>query len=228
MKSEFTAKLQAVGIDLNDAAHVRFETYYTALIEWNEKMNLTAITDKNEVFMKHFFDSIMVVNAVNLEGCTLLDVGSGAGFPGVPLNIIFPTMKLTVIDAQKKRLTFLEHLSEQIELPISLVHERAETFQSGEGYDVVTARAVAPLNILAELCLPHVKHRGVFIAMKGKEADNELEIASKAIETLGGSVERVIEYDVLGMTRKLLVIRKVKKTPLGYPRPYHKIKKRPL
>ncbi len=228
MKSDFLTKLASVDVCLDDHTYGLFETYYEALIAWNETMNLTAITNKDDVFMKHFFDSLSLAKVVSFNNQTLLDVGSGAGFPGVPLKLVFPSLHLTIVDAQKKRLAFLEHLAKELNIDVSIMHERAETMPIVSGYDVVTARAVAPLNILTELCLPHVKRGGLFIAMKGKDADKELEQSQNAIEVLGGHVENVLEYEVMGLQRKLLVIRKNNETPKPYPRPYHQIKKRPL
>ena len=212
----------------------RFEIYYNTLVETNEKMNLTAITEKEEVYCKHFLDSLEIKRALNQNGdFTLCDVGSGAGFPSIPLAIVNSDCKVTIIDALNKRIKFLNSLVEELKLNnVIALHRRAEDFvkEKRESFDVVTARAVARLNILVELCLPLTKIGGQMIAMKGSSGEEELEEAKKAITVLGGKVERIISVDLpedFGK-REIIIISKVKNTPQKYPRQFAKIKERPI
>ena len=186
-EEQFLSALKEKGIVLNERQMEQFETYYTLLVEWNEKMNLTAITDREEVYLKHFYDSISMAFYVDLtQPMTVCDVGAGAGFPSIPLKICFPNLHVTIVDSLNKRITFLNHLAEQLELDgVQFVHDRAETFGQNpkyrEQFDLVTARAVARLSVLSELCLPLVKRGGQFVSMKGAAAENEHEDAKGAI-----------------------------------------------
>lgn len=174
---EFTSSLAEKGISLSDRQLEQFELYYRMLVEWNEKMNLTSITEKKEVYLKHFYDSITAAFYIDFEKVTTLcDVGAGAGFPSLPIKICFPHLHVTIVDSLNKRITFLETLSDALQLEhTAFVHDRAETFGQRkdvrESFDLVTARAVARLSVLSELCLPLAKKNGVFAALKAAAAD---------------------------------------------------------
>ncbi|MFC5465795.1 16S rRNA (guanine(527)-N(7))-methyltransferase RsmG [Lederbergia graminis] len=223
---QFTTLLADKGIILDQIQLQKFEKYYQLLVEWNEKMNLTAITDKEEVYLKHFYDSISAAFYVDMnKSITLCDIGAGAGFPSIPLKICFPELNITIVDSLKKRITFLEHLGEELELEnAQFFHDRAETFakQSSfrEQFDMVTARAVARMSVLSELCLPLVKIGGQFVAMKAANAEEELKAAGKAITQLGGNLSTVYSFTLPfeESDRNIIVINKVKKTPNKYPR----------
>lgn len=208
----------------------QFDKYHELLVEWNEKINLTAITEYNEVFVKHFEDSIAGESLVP-QNATLCDVGTGAGFPGVPLKIVRKDIKLTLMDSLNKRINFLQTVSDQIGLGARCVHTRAEDAGKGdyrETFDVVTARAVARLNTLCEYCLPLVKVGGKFLAYKAL-VDQELEESQKAIKLLGGKVEKICKFDLSnGDGRCIVVISKVAHTPPKYPRGKGKERSAPI
>ena len=229
---DFKALVSNLDINLNDEMMECFEKYYNNLILVNSYMNLTAITDYDEVYIKHFYDSLTILKAINKNNINLCDVGSGAGFPSIPLAIVRKDINVTIIDALNKRINFLNDLSKKLELDnVKAYHKRAEDYKEGlEAFDVVTARAVARLNILAELCMPLVKVGGIFIAMKGKELVDELEEASSAINILGGKIRTVINLDLPNDSgkRAILVIEKIKNSPSKYPRSFAKIKEKPL
>lgn len=231
---DFIKELDSLGIRPTEKQLNSFEKYYEYLVEVNEYMNLTAITEKEEVFRKHFLDSLEIVRAVNIDTkFSLCDVGSGAGFPSVPLAIINDNVSVTIVDALNKRIKFLNELVKKIGVNnVVALHRRAEDFykEVGASFDVVTARAVARLNILAELCIPLVKVGGRFIAMKGSTGYVELEEAKKAIELLGGKVEKIIDIELPDEEekRQLIIINKIKETPKKYPRNFNKIKEKPL
>lgn len=254
--SDFKVMAEKEGITLTDKQLNQFQKYYELLVEWNSFMNLTAITDFDEVIVKHFLDSILLVKAsqtdiikraVNGEGVTLVDVGTGAGFPAVPIKIAFPGIKVTLIDSLNKRIKFLNEVISSLELKdIEAIHSRAEEGATGkyrEKFDIAVSRAVANLSTLSEYCLPYVKTGGVFVAYKSEEllnprkvSDDELaeidrnsikylltqksekEVSSKAINILGGSIENIYEYSLIDNYRCLCVIRKEKVTPKKYPR----------
>ena len=230
----FKEELLKLNIELSDEASSRFDLYYKRLIAVNEVMNLTAITEEQEVYNKHFLDSLTIVKALDLnKEFTLCDVGSGAGFPSIPLSIISDNAKVTIIDALNKRIKFLNDLILELGLKnVIALHERAEDFAKTkrEFFDVTTARAVARLNILSELCLPLTKVGGYFIAMKGQGGNEEIKEASKGIEILGGHVEKVISLELPDNAgaRDIIIIKKIKETPKKYPRAFAKIKERPL
>jgi 16S rRNA (guanine527-N7)-methyltransferase len=223
---QFEASLKEKGIFLTAQQLEQFEMYYKTLVEWNEKMNLTAITEKEEVYLKHFYDSITAAFFFDFsKQFHLCDVGAGAGFPSIPLKIAFPHLEITIVDSLNKRITFLNHLASVLKLEkVHFIHDRAETFgvnpMHRESYDIVTARAVARLSVLSELCLPLVKVGGHFIAMKAAHAKEELEIGKKAITLLGGKVEKtfVFTLPIEESERNILVIKKEKQTPKKYPR----------
>ncbi len=222
-------------IELDETQVRQFSQYGDFLLEYNEKVNLTAITDEDEVAVKHFVDCLTAVKAVELsDGLRLIDVGTGAGFPAVPLLILRPALAVTLLDSLQKRLVFLEQLLQKLGLSARLVHGRAEDIarlgQERERYDLVVSRAVAQLSILTELCLPFAKVGGVFLAMKGPALDEELRTGSRAIETLGGKVERVVQLPLplSDEQRNLVAIKKVRITPPAYPRKAGVPKKSPL
>ena len=215
-KETFKKALENKNIMVTEKMLDQFEKYMQLLLEWNQKMNLTAITIEEEIWEKHFYDSIVPFE--NLSHKTLCDVGSGAGFPGIPLKIVFPDMEL-------------ETVKEALDLKgVNIYPERAEDFvkEHRESYDVVSARAVARLSILLELCAPLVKMKGHFIALKGKQGHEELLEAQKALDILGMKLEKEDTIDVDEAIRINLYMQKVKPTPNKYPRAYGQIKKKPL
>ncbi|CEG29486.1 16S rRNA methyltransferase GidB [Bacillus sp. B-jedd] len=227
MKAEqFAGLLEERGISLSSAQLGQFETYFETLVEWNEKMNLTAITDREEVYLKHFFDSLSAAFYFDFSGSpSLCDVGAGAGFPSIPLKIAFPGLKVTIVDSLNKRITFLNHLAKALKLDnVQFIHDRAETFGRNpahrESYDIVTARAVARLSVLSELCLPLARQGGSFVAMKAANAKEELADAKKAITLLGGKTKdtHTFSLPIEESERTIIVIQKEKTTPKKYPR----------
>jgi len=214
--------------NLTDVQREQFSRYYELLREWNEKINLTTITEKKDVYLKHFYDSVILDELYDLRG-SLCDVGSGAGFPGIPLKIVKPELSVVLMEPIKKRCVFLETVIRELHLEgISVVNARAEEYK-GQKFDYTTARAVAALNILAELCLPLTKKDGHFLAMKASKAAEELETAQNAIKILGGKVAETREITLSDdISRVIINIEKVKGTPAGYPRRYALIKKKPL
>lgn len=208
----------------------KFFQYYQFLIEVNKITNLTRITDLDSVYYKHFYDSIVLTNHIDLHNKSLLDVGAGAGFPSIPLKIIDDTLEITIIDSLNKRIKFLYDLIMKLEINnVNLIHGRAEEHKRINNYDVVTSRAVSRLNILVELTLPFVKVGGYFIAYKAMNFQEELDEALSAIEHLGGKLDRVIEYQIDHDERHvLIIIKKINKTNSKYPRNFGLIKKNPL
>jgi 16S rRNA (guanine527-N7)-methyltransferase len=223
---QFQQMLEEKGITLSSTQLQQYEQYYETLVEWNEKMNLTAITEKGDVYLKHFFDSITAGFYYDFtKPLTLCDVGAGAGFPSIPIKIAFPNIHVTIVDSLNKRITFLEHLASVLKLEnVRFVHDRAETFGQNkvfrEQFDVVTARAVARLSVLSELCLPLVKKGGVFIAMKAASAEDEVKASTKAIVTLGGKIIQKENFllPMENSERNIILIQKEKNTPKQYPR----------
>ncbi len=227
-------------VDLTDVLYARFDAYARLLVEWNEKMNLTAITDAVGVAVKHFADSLTVAPLLPRGAFSLIDVGTGAGFPGVPLALLREDCRLTLLDSLNKRLVFLETVCKELGLSATLVHARAEEGgcrpELREQFDVATARAVAGLPTLCEYCLPFVKVGGKFLALKGPDGDREQEAAAKAVTMLGGrfvgartlTLPAVPEEGIEPMTRRLVEIQKVSHTPQKYPRQSAKIAKQPL
>lgn len=230
----FKEDLKQLNIDLTDVASKRLQMYYEFLVEYNERVNLTAITDYDGVYYKHFYDSLTLSLALDLsKPINLVDVGAGAGFPSIPNAICFENLNVTIIDALNKRITFLNELISRLELTnAKALHARAEEYANlhKEQADVVTARAVARLNVLAELCLPLVKVGGLFVAMKSVESELELSEAKNAIKVLGASYVKTINVELpneLGK-REILVFKKVSHTPNKYPRQFSQIKNKPL
>ena len=225
---EFAAALREHNVELNAQQLAQYQQYYERLVAVNEHMNLTAITERDEVYLKHFYDSLTLAWAypeLQTEELHMIDVGAGAGFPSLPLKIAFPQLQITIIDALNKRINFLRDLVKELGLEgVTVEHARAEEFgnktaPAREQYDVATARALARLNVLGELTLPFVKVGGVLLAMKGSAADEELEEAKKAITTLGAEIGDQIDVSLPnGDPRSVIVIKKVKNTPKKYPR----------
>ncbi len=220
-----TKQLSTQGIELSEEQQRQFQTYYQMLVEWNEKINLTSITEEHEVYLKHFYDSIAPSFYTDLtKELTICDIGAGAGFPSIPLKIIFPNLKVTIVDSLNKRINFLNQLAEALDLEnVNFVHDRAETFGKGvyrESYDIVTARAVARLSVLSELCLPLVKKGGQFIALKSSKGEEELEEARFGLGILGGKVRETISYELPEEAgeRQMILIDKRSQTPKKYPR----------
>ncbi|MBQ8430559.1 MAG: 16S rRNA (guanine(527)-N(7))-methyltransferase RsmG [Clostridia bacterium] len=210
----------------------KFERYYQNLISFNQHTNLTAITDKEEVFVKHFYDSCLGASLIE-QNASVLDIGTGAGFPGVPLKILREDINLYLVDSLNKRINFLNQLKTELNINYKTEHSRAEDFahsSNRESFDVVVARAVAGLNTLCEYTLPLVKVGGIFIAYKGSNYQDEIEVAKSAILKLGGKIEFVKEYDLPNNygKRALIVIRKVEKTKSIYPRGKNLPKLKPL
>lgn len=222
-------------ITLTENQYEQFQKYFELLAEWNEKMNLTAITDESGVALKHFADSLSLLNFVDiLQNSTLADVGTGAGFPGVVLKIARPDIKLTLIDSLNKRLVFLGEVCAQLGIEAELIHSRAEDGARDEklreSFDFAVSRAVARMNVLSEYCLPYVKVGGAFCAMKGAQANEEFKESLNAINTLGGKLEKKYFFELPenGGERAIAVVRKVKNTPQKYPRQSGKIKTKAL
>lgn len=222
-------------ITLTENQYEQFQKYFELLAEWNEKMNLTAIADESGVALKHFADSLSLLNFVDIpQNSTLADVGTGAGFPGVVLKIARPDIKLTLIDSLNKRLVFLNEVCSQLGIDAELIHSRAEDGARDEklreSFDFVASRAVARMNVLSEYCLPYVKVGGAFCAMKGAQANEEFKESLNAINTLGGKLENKYFFELPenGGERAIAVVRKVRNTPQKYPRQSGKIKAKAL
>lgn len=236
MNNVLTEKVKELSIVLNDKQIQQFEQYYNILVEWNKVMNLTAITEYEEVVEKHFLDSLTIVNAIQMEKIeTLIDVGTGAGFPGIPLKIAFPHLKVMLLDSLNKRIKFLNEVIDLLELnDIKAIHGRAEDYakqiEYREQYDICVSRAVANLATLSEYCLPYVKVDGLFVPYKSGEIDEELKSSEKAVSILGGKVEEVVKFQLPGtdIGRSFVKIHKIKETKKKYPRKAGMPTKEPL
>ena len=239
---QFKEDLSVLNLSLSEEQLNKFVLYYELLIEWNNKINLTAITDIDVVFKKHFIDSLSFIKAFNLSESlflknviSLIDVGTGAGFPGLVLKIAFPGLKITLLDSLSKRVNFLNDVIDRLDLNnITAVHSRAEDFAKlsdyREQFDFCVSRAVANLSTLSEYCIPFVKKDGYFVSYKSYKSDEELSSASKAIHILGGEVEREVDFYLPSsdIYRDLIVIKKVLSTPKKYPRKAGLPSKEPL
>lgn len=234
----FQATLNEENFPIDARKMAQFNQYLLLLQEWNNKVNLTAITEEDEVYLKHFYDSLTLANFYDFEKekkITLCDVGSGAGFPSIPLKIMYPDIEITIVDSLKKRINFLEILVDELDLDnVHLYHDRAEDFGQTKEFrnifDLVTARAVARMSVLAEFCLPITKIGGTFAAMKGTKASDELNDSKKAIKTLGGKTRAVETFELPedAGERSIILIDKHKKTPNKYPRKAGTPNRKPL
>lgn len=231
-KVRFSNLCEQNGIFLDEVMLERFDIYARLLVEWNEKMNLTAITEPREIELKHFLDSLMLIKYYDLQNVSnAIDVGAGAGFPSMPILIYKPEIEFTLLDSLNKRLTFLSVVNSELGLDAKLVHSRAEVSGQEENYrekfDLAMARAVAPMNVLSEYCIPFVKEGGAFVALKG--SNDDVSEAGTAIEVLGGRLESNISYELGGTeARTIAVVRKISQTPTQYPRKSKKISTKPL
>lgn len=233
-KQYLTDSAEYLGIHLDDTAVLRFDKYAELLVWWNERINLTAITEPKEIVDKHFVDSLAFLKYVHIEdGASLIDVGTGAGFPGLALLIAKPELKVSLLDSTKKKLTVIDNILSELGLCASTIHMRAEeagkSTEYREKFDYATARAVTNLRDLSEYCLPFVKKDGYFISLKGAGAKEELTDATAAIKILGGKTENFFGYTLDGCgERAIISVRKISQTPPKYPRPSAQISKKPL
>ncbi len=230
-QNKFIEELKIINIELSEKQINQLEKYYELLIEWNKVMNLTGITEKESVYLKHFYDSLTLAKIIDLNKVnTLCDIGSGAGFPGIVIKIVFPNLKITLVDSLNKRINFLNHVIEKLELKdIEAIHYRIEEYASIKRnyFDVVTARAVAPINTLLEYAIPVTKENGYFVAMKGK-IDNEVAF-NNASKLLNANLINTIKFDLpIENSERTLLLFKKQKDVKKYPRKYSEIKKRPL
>ncbi len=233
---QFHKDLEDFHIELSSSQTEQFLTYYEMLVERNKVMNLTAITDFEEVLKKHFIDSLSLVKVGDLKGdISLLDIGTGAGFPGIPLKIVFPNLQVTLLDSLNKRVNFLQDVIDGLGLKnIEAIHGRAEDFAKPnmlrEKFDLCVSRAVANLSTLSEYCLPYVKVGGYFVSYKSEKVSDEIMAADNSVKILGGKIERQIEFTLPSsdICRNLIMIRKCSKTPKQYPRKAGTASKKPL
>lgn len=233
-KALLKTEAEKIGIFLNDVALDRFDVYAEMLVETNKTLNLTAIVDPDEIVYKHFIDSLTLLSCVQLnEGAKVIDVGTGAGFPGVVLLIARPDLEITLLDGTNKRLVFIENVLRELNLNANIVHMRAElagkATEYREKFDLVTARAVANLNTLSEYCMPFVRIGGIFAPMKAAKADEEAYSAKSAINLLGGKISEVKHFNIENCgERYIFITKKISQTPSKYPRASAQISKKPL
>lgn len=227
-EEEFITELTKLNIEVTPEKLDQLKEYASFLLEYNQHTNLTAIRDRNEVYLKHFYDSLTIVKAINLkEVNTLLDIGTGPGFPGMVLKIIYPHLQITLMDSNNKKIGFLKALAQELNLNVEIIYGRAEEFivNRREYYDVVTSRAVASLDILAELSIPYVKTNGLFVAMKSNYQE-ELQATLPILKKLDSKVEKIEKFSLpkIEANRAIICIRKEKATNHKYPRNYNQIK----
>lgn len=228
--------LEDLGLEVSDQQIEQLNTFYDLLVEWNKNMNLTGITEYEEVVVKHFLDSVNMIQVFDLKTVTtVIDVGTGAGFPGLPLKIVFPHLDIVLLDALNKRVQFMNHVIDAIGLTdVEAVHERAEILAQVEGYrenfDLCVSRAVSNLATLSEYCIPFVKKEGYFISYKSIQSDDEIDEAANALEILGGVKEQIIDKAIINteLDRRYVIIHKIENTPAKYPRKAGKPSKKPL
>lgn len=232
-RNKMAEMLAEFNVNLTESQLEEFDIYYDLLVEWNSFMNLTGITEYKEVLLKHFVDSLAINRAVNLadtsKNLSIIDVGTGAGFPGLPIKIAFPHHKVTLLDSLNKRIKFLNHVVDNLNLKsnfneIETIHGRAEDYATKPEYrgqyDIAVSRAVANLSILSEYCLPFVKVGGIFVAYKSGDYRQELDNSSRALKILGAEVEKICDFTLPGsdIDRSLIIIKKISDTPKKYPR----------
>ena len=224
--------IDAMGIEIDDYVLDRFDVYAERLVSWNKKVNLTAITDPDEIVVKHFVDCLMILRYLDIDGpVKVIDVGCGAGFPGMPLLLARPQIGITFLDSVAKKLHFIKDVLRSCGLFQEVNHNRAEDLgrehNYREQYDIATARAVAPLNILAEYCMPFVKVGGYFVALKGPEEN--IDEGKNAIDKLGGEIINDVSYKLPnGDKRRMIIVKKISQTPTKYPRRSKRITSKPL
>ena len=224
--NDFIKSLKDKNIILDDTQINMFETFYNDLVERNKTTNLTRITTKEEAYFLHFYDSLMVSLAIDNKEAKLLDVGTGPGFPGIPLKIAFKSLNVTMVEATNKKVLFVQEEIDKLELDnIRIIHQRAEDFKDFDTYDYVTLRAVAPLKELLEYTIPFIKVGGKLISMKSSlKAEEEINDSKQILKKINAKVINRIPYQVLDRNYELIVIEKIDKTPKGYPKPIHKEK----
>ena len=236
MSRIFENKLNALGITLTEEQKQQFDKFYELLVEWNKVMNLTGITEYEEVNEKHFVDSVSIVKAIDINKVeTVIDIGTGAGFPGIPLKIAFPHLKIVLLDSLNKRINFLNKVIEELGLTdIKTIHGRAEDFakqaEYREQFDLCVSRAVANLSTLSEYCIPYINKGGMFVPYKSGEIDEEVVQAKKAVHILGGKLEEVVKFQLPGteIGRSFVKIQKIQNTAKKYPRKAGLPSKEPL
>jgi 16S rRNA (guanine527-N7)-methyltransferase len=236
MNNSLEKILKSANLECTSEQLENFVIYKNMIQEWNKKINITSITEDEEIYMKHFVDSIIVKNYFDMDKVDkMIDIGTGGGFPGIPLKIISDEMEVTLLDSLNKRIIFLEEVVEVLGLEnVDMIHGRAEDYGSNdeyrEQYDLSISRAVAPLNILSEYCIPFVKVGGCFISMKSGDVEKEIEESEKALEILGGRIKETIKYKLPGtdISRSIIIIEKFRDTPDKYPRKAGKPTKKPL
>ena len=237
-KEEFSKKLKdtmkKINIEITDKQVNYFYNYMNLLLEWNEKINLTAITEENDIILKHFVDCGTILKYIK-DNSSIIDIGTGAGFPGIPLKILNNSLKITLMDSLNKRIIFLNNVIEELKLSnIEAIHARAEELARNRNYrekfDIVTSRAVANLSTLSEYMLPFVKKNGIAISMKGSNIDEELNNSKKAIKILGGKIEKIDNFNLAETDnlRNIIILRKIEKTPKEFPRKAGKPSKEPI
>ena len=236
MSEIFENKLMELGITLTEEQKTQFDKFYELLVEWNKVMNLTGITEYEEVNEKHFVDSVSIVRAIDIHKVeTIIDIGTGAGFPGIPLKIAFPHLKIVLLDSLNKRINFLNTVIQELGLTdIKTIHGRAEDYakqiEYREKFDLCVSRAVANLSTLSEYCIPYISIGGMFIPYKSGEIDDEVSKAKKAVYILGGNIEEVVKFQLPGteIGRSLVKIKKIQNTSKKYPRKAGLPSKEPL